>query len=257
MASSDNRRRAADEAEGSRASARRREVKPLTIYLRSSFVLHDHPRFRLVQWNPSSAPTGQPLSGDSSESDRYSPVPYGELDALRFKVELEVAQCELEDVSKMAGIAELEWEDQRKQLLATIDGTALKPLFNPIRLLMLITIILHFTARDAELNQLKMLVEQLADKVNARGDTSGERLAAVERRMDEVATHGIRLGTTLGLAAMVTHTDVNYSTRLRGFRGGAPEDIEEIKIILESLDGHGDAIAELTHPQSVLNRLFD
>jgi hypothetical protein len=39
------------------------------------------------------------------------PVPYGELDALRFKAELEVAQRELEDVSKKAGIAELEWED--------------------------------------------------------------------------------------------------------------------------------------------------
>jgi hypothetical protein len=26
---------------------------------------------------------------------------------------------------------------------------------------------------------------------------------------------------------------------------------------LERLDGHGDAIAELTHPQFVLNRLFD
>jgi hypothetical protein len=41
-------------------------------------------------------------------------VPYGELDALRFKAELEVAQRELEDVSKKVGIAELEWEDQRK-----------------------------------------------------------------------------------------------------------------------------------------------
>jgi hypothetical protein len=40
-----------------------------------------------------------------------------------------------------------------------------------------------------------MLVEQLADKVNARGDTPAERLAAVEHRVDEVATHGIRLGT--------------------------------------------------------------
>jgi hypothetical protein len=184
-------------------------------------------------------------------------VPYGELDALRFKEELEVAQRELEDVSKKPGIAELEWEDQRKQLLATIDGTTLKPLLNPIRLLMLITFFLHFVARDAELNQLKMLVEQLADKVNARGDTPAEHLAVVERRVDEVATHGIRLGTTLGLAAMVTHTDVDYSIRPRGFRGGAPGDIEEIEIILERLDGHGDAIAELTHPQSVLNRLFD
>jgi tRNA A37 threonylcarbamoyladenosine biosynthesis protein TsaE len=69
-------------------------------------------------------------------------VPYGELDALRFKAELEVAQRELEDVSKKAGIAELEWEDRRKQLLATIDGIALRFLLNPIRLLILITIAL-------------------------------------------------------------------------------------------------------------------
>jgi hypothetical protein len=184
-------------------------------------------------------------------------VPYGELDALRFKAELEVAQRELEDVSKKAGIAELEWEDQRRQLLATIDGTVLELLPNPIRLLILITGSLHFAARDAELNQLKMLVEQLADKVNARGDTPAERLAAVENRVDEVATHGIRLGNTLGLAAMVTHTGVDYSARTRGFQGGAPEDIDEIEVILERLDGHGDAIAELTHPQSVPNRLFD
>jgi hypothetical protein len=102
-----------------------------------------------------------------------------------------------------------------------------------------------------------MLVEQLADKVNARGDTPADRLAAVENHVDEVATHDIRLGTTLGLAAMATHIGVDYSIQPRGFQGGAPEDIDKIEVILERLDGHGDAIAELTHPQSVLNRLFD
>jgi hypothetical protein len=101
-----------------------------------------------------------------------------------------------------------------------------------------------------------MLVEQLADKVNACGDTPAERLAAVENCVDEVSTHGIRLGT-MGLAAMATHTAVDYSIQPRGIQGGAPEDIDEIEIILERLDGHSDAIAELTHPQSVLNRLFD
>jgi hypothetical protein len=116
---------------------------------------------------------------------------------------------------------------------------------------------LHFAARNAELDQLKMLVKQLADKVNAPGDTPAERLAAVEDSVDEVAVHGIRLGTTLGLDAMATHTGVDYSVQPRGFWGGAPEDINEIEVILERLDGHGDAIAELTHPQSVLNRLFD
>jgi hypothetical protein len=69
-------------------------------------------------------------------------MPYRELDALRFKAELEAAQRELEDVSKKAGIAELEWEDQRKQLLETIDGTTPTPLFDPIRPLMLISLFL-------------------------------------------------------------------------------------------------------------------
>jgi hypothetical protein len=184
-------------------------------------------------------------------------VPYGEEDALRFREELEASRRELEDVSKKAGITELEWEDQRKQLLEAIDGTALRLILNPTPPLTLIFFFLLLAARDAELNQLKALVKQLVEKVNARGDTPVERLAAVEHRVDEVATHGVRLGTTLGLAAMATHTDVDYSIRPRGFWGGTPEDIEEIELILERLDGHGDAIAEITHPQSVLNRLFD
>jgi hypothetical protein len=102
-----------------------------------------------------------------------------------------------------------------------------------------------------------MLVKQLADKVNAPGDTPADRLAVVEDRVDEMAVHGIRLGSTLGLAAMAMHTGVDYSIQPRSFQGGAPEDIDEIEVILEHLDGHGDAIAEITHPQSVLNRLFD
>jgi hypothetical protein len=102
-----------------------------------------------------------------------------------------------------------------------------------------------------------MLVKQLADKVNAPRDTPAERLAAVENRVDEVAVHSIRHGTTLGLGAMAMHTGVDYSIQPRGFQGGAPEDIDENEVILERLDGHGDAIAELTHPQSVLNSLFD
>jgi hypothetical protein len=82
--------------------------------------------FRLIQWNPAPAPATDPaLPDDSSESNNYSLVPYGERDALRFKAELEETQRELEDVSKKAGIAELEWEHQRKQLLETINGKSL------------------------------------------------------------------------------------------------------------------------------------
>jgi hypothetical protein len=54
------------------------------------------------------------LSDDSSESYNYSPSRYDERDALRFKAERDETQRELEDVSKKAGIIELEWEHQRK-----------------------------------------------------------------------------------------------------------------------------------------------
>jgi hypothetical protein len=64
------------------------------------------------------------MPGDSSGSSSYpfSPSRYNEHDALRFKAERDETQRKLEDVSKKAGIAELEWEHQRKQLLEAIDG---------------------------------------------------------------------------------------------------------------------------------------
>jgi hypothetical protein len=69
------------------------------------------------------------LPGDSSESNSYSPVPYGEEDTLRFKAEHDESWRELGEVSKKACIAEIEWEEQRKQLLATIDGISLRSIF--------------------------------------------------------------------------------------------------------------------------------
>jgi hypothetical protein len=79
----------------------------------------------------------------------------------------------------------------------------------------------------------------------------------VAGRVNEVALHGVHLGTALGLAAMSTHTGVDYSTRPPGFDGGAPEDLDDIEATIERLDGHGAAIADSIHPQPVLNRLFD
>jgi hypothetical protein len=110
--------------------------------------------------------------------------------------------------------------------------------------------------RDAELNRLKALVEKLVDKVNAPRGTPESHLGAVENRVDEVALHAVRLGTTLGLAAMATHTGVDYSTRPRGFYGGAPENVDDIEATIERLDGHDVSIADSIHPQSVLDRLF-
>jgi hypothetical protein len=137
MAGSSNRRRAADEAEGSRAGARRRQGSSTSfmIYLRFPYVSDHLLCFRLIQWNPAPAPAmNQPLTDDSSESNNYSLVPYGEQDGLRFKAERDESRRELGEMSKKACITEIEWKDQRKQLLATIDGMSLRSTFNPIHL---------------------------------------------------------------------------------------------------------------------------
>jgi hypothetical protein len=100
--------------------------------------------FRLIQWNPALARATNPaLPDDSSESYNYSLVPYDERDALRFKAERDESQRELGEISKKACITELEWEDQRKQLLATIDAISLRWIFNPIQILMLTIIALQ------------------------------------------------------------------------------------------------------------------
>jgi hypothetical protein len=83
------------------------------------------------------------LPGDSTESNSYSPVPYGEHDALRFKAERDESRRELGEISKKACITEIEWEDQLKQLLATIESTSLSSIFNPIHLKILTIIVLQ------------------------------------------------------------------------------------------------------------------
>jgi hypothetical protein len=62
-----------------------------------------------------------PDDSSGSSSNPYSPSRYTERDALQFKDERDETRRDLEDVSKKARIAELEWEHQRKQLLEVID----------------------------------------------------------------------------------------------------------------------------------------
>jgi hypothetical protein len=187
--------------------------------------------------------------GDSRYTDR---------DTRRFREERDATRHELEIISKQAGIADLEWQHQRKQLLEAIDDESCYLLnFNSILNNTNCRFSVTPADRDAELNRLKALPEELANKVNAPGNTSEVRLGAVAGRVDEVALHGVRLGTSLGLAVMSTCTGVDYSMQPPGFDGGALEDLDDIEATMERLDGHGAAIADSIHPQFVLNRLFD
>jgi hypothetical protein len=102
-------------------------VNFFTAFSRFPFVFDDPLRVsRLIQWNPAPAPATTPaMVGDSSGSSGYSHSPssrYSDRDARRFKAERDETRRELGDISKKAGIAELEWEHQRKQLLEAIDG---------------------------------------------------------------------------------------------------------------------------------------
>jgi hypothetical protein len=163
-----------------------------------------------------------------------------------------VTRHELEIISKQAGIAELEWQHQRKQLLEAIDSESCNLLnFNLISNNTNCRCYVTSADRDAELNRLKALPEKLANKVNAPRDTPKVR----PRRRGGHAWHPS--GTALGLAAMSMRIGVDYSTQPPGFDGGVPEDLDDIEATVERLDGHGTAIADSIHPQSVLNRLFD
>jgi hypothetical protein len=98
-----------------------------TTLSRFLFVSDDPLRVsRLIQWNPAPAPvTTLAMVGDSSGSSgrsHSSSSRYSDCDTRRFKAERDETRCELEVISKNAGIAKLEWEHQRKQLLEAIDG---------------------------------------------------------------------------------------------------------------------------------------
>jgi hypothetical protein len=70
------------------------------------------------------------MASDSSGSSHSSSLCYNDRDARRFKAECDATRHELEIVSKDTGVAELDWEHQRKQLLEAIDGE----FYNPINL---------------------------------------------------------------------------------------------------------------------------
>jgi hypothetical protein len=72
------------------------------------------------------------MVGDSSGSSgrsHSSSSRYNDHEARRFKAERDATRHELEIISKEAGIAELEWEHQRNQLLEAIYGESCN-LFN-------------------------------------------------------------------------------------------------------------------------------
>jgi len=112
-------------------------------------------------------------------------------------------------------------------------------------------------ALSAENDRLKAAANKVADKVNAQGDTSEACLDAVDGRVDQAVIQGVHLGVSLGLAAMTSRTNEDYSFQLVGFAGGRPDEIDDIDERLEVYDDHAVALDESTNPQTILNKIFE
>jgi hypothetical protein len=86
---------------------------------------------------PRSCSTAPAAAGDSSGSSSRSYYSrssgwdscYADRDARRFREERDATRHELEIISKQARIADLELQDQRKQLLEAIDGESCNLLY--------------------------------------------------------------------------------------------------------------------------------
>ena len=75
---------------------------------------------------------------------------------------------------------------------------------------------------------MKTAANKIADKVNAQGETSEARLDAVDGRIDQAVIQGVHLGASLGLAAMTSQTNEDYSSQPVGFVGGRPDEVDDI-----------------------------
>lgn len=78
----------------------------------------------------------------------------------------------------------------------------------------------------------------------------------MDGRIDQAIIQGVHLGASLGLAAMTSRTNEDYSVQPVGFAGGRPDEIEDIEERMDAYDDHAAALADVTNPQSVLNKLF-
>lgn len=64
----------------------------------------------------------------------------------------------------------------------------------------------------------------VADKVAAEGDTPEACLNVVNTRIDEVAIHGVRFGTSMGPAVLEGQSSIDLSVHPVGFPHGDPEE---------------------------------
>jgi len=86
--------------------------------------------------------------------------------------------------------------------------------------------------------------------INARGPLINAHLHDVLARVQEIALHGVRHGTSVALAVVQVKTEYKLHTMETGFLMGVGPEHEEFVDAAE-------AIVDITSAQDVINNVFD
>ena len=109
-------------------------------------------------------------------------------------------------------------------------------------------------ALTARVENLLLAAGNAADALNARGETMELRLQDIVLRAREVAHHGVRHGTSVGLAAAQVRSGHDVTSVEPWFPDhGCPE---EHSALVDTFTGHGAAVADRTPPDLILSLLF-
>ena len=106
-----------------------------------------------------------------------------------------------------------------------------------------------------QLESLQLAANMVVDAINARGSLIDARLHDVPARVQEIALHGVRHGTTVALTAVQVQTEHELHTMETGFpMGDGPEEHEDL---LEEFVMAAEAIVDITSTQDVVNKVFN
>jgi len=106
-----------------------------------------------------------------------------------------------------------------------------------------------------QLESLQLAANAAVDAINARGSLIDARLHDILARVQEVALHGVRHGTTVAPTTAQVQTGHELHAMETGFpMGDGPEEHEDL---LEEFVMAAEAIVDITSAQDVVNKVFD
>jgi len=106
-----------------------------------------------------------------------------------------------------------------------------------------------------QLESLQLVMNMVADAINARGPLIDAHLQDILARVQEIALHDIRHSTSVALTTAQVQTGYELHTMETGFpMGDGPEEHDDL---LEEFVIAAEAIVDITFAQDVVNKVLD